>query len=138
MATKRKPKEKVTYHYGTGRRKRAAARVFICPGEGVFTVNHRPLEQFFSRLRSQIIARQALQITNNDTAFDLKVTVRGGGENGQAEAVRHGIARALVQFNPELKTELRAAGLITRDSRSVERKKVGLRKARRSRQYSKR
>lgn len=138
MATKRKTKEKITYHYGTGRRKRAAARVFIRPGEGAFIVNHRPLEQFFSRLRSQIIARQALQITKNDTAFDLKVTVRGGGENGQAEAVRHGIARALVQFNPELKTELRAAGLITRDSRSVERKKVGLRKARRSRQYSKR
>lgn len=138
MATKRKSKEKIEYHYGTGRRKCAAARVFIQPGSGAFTVNQRPLEQFFSRLRSQIIARQALQVVEKEGTFDLKVTVRGGGENGQAEAVRHGIARALTQFDPELKTVLRAAGLITRDPRAVERKKVGLRKARRSRQYSKR
>ena len=138
MATKRKPKEKVTYDYGTGRRKCAAARVFIRPGSGEFTVNERPLEQFFSRLRSQIIARQALLVAEKDGMFDLKVTVRGGGESGQAEAVRHGIARALTQFDPNLKPVLRAAGLITRDPRAVERKKVGLRKARRSRQYSKR
>ncbi|MCH9705785.1 MAG: 30S ribosomal protein S9 [Proteobacteria bacterium] len=135
---KKQSKAKITYDYGTGRRKTAAARVFIRPGSGNFTVNDRPLETFFSRLRSQIIARQALQVTEKEGQFDLLVTVRGGGESGQAEAVRHGIARALVQYNPELKTTLRTAGLITRDSRAVERKKVGLRKARRSRQYSKR
>lgn len=134
----KKTAPKIRYDYGTGRRKTAAARVFLRPGSGAFTVNDRPLEQFFSRLRSQIIARQALQITQSESIFDLKVTVRGGGESGQAEAVRHGIARALVVHNPDLKAALRAAGLITRDPRAVERKKVGLRKARRSRQYSKR
>ena len=136
MAAKKKPK--VEYHYGTGRRKNAAARVFVRPGSGAFTVNKRPLEQFFSRLRSQIIARQALQVAESEGTLDLLVTVRGGGESGQAQAVRHGIARALVAFNPDLKQPLRTAGLLTRDSRAVERKKAGLRKARRSRQYSKR
>lgn len=135
---KKKAKDAIKYDYGTGRRKTAAARVFMRPGKGGFTVNNRPLEQFFSRLRSQIIARQALVLAECQEQFDLVVTVRGGGESGQAEAVRHGIARALTRHNPELKPALKSAGLITRDSRAVERKKVGLRKARRSRQYSKR
>lgn len=127
-----------TYIYGTGRRKTAAARVFITPGKGAFTVNGRELTTFFPRLRSQIVAQQALQVAAAEGTFDLLVTVRGGGESGQAEAVRHGVARALVKHNPDHKPVLRAAGLITRDSRAVERKKTGLRKARRSKQYSKR
>jgi small subunit ribosomal protein S9 len=129
---------KIKYDYGTGRRKTAAARVFLAPGKGGFTVNNRELAHFFSRLRSQIVATQALQVANLEGKFDLKVTVRGGGESGQAEAVRHGVARALVAHNPDLKPALRAAGLMSRDPRAVERKKAGLRKARRSRQYSKR
>lgn len=124
--------------YGTGRRKTAVARVFLKNGKGDIKVNNKKLEDFFSRLRSKIVARQALRVVNGDDKFDFFVTVRGGGENGQAEAVRHGIARALVAHNPELKPPLRAAGLMSRDSRAVERKKAGLRKARRSRQYSKR
>lgn len=139
MATKKKTaRAKISYSYGTGRRKTAAARVFLHPGDGKFQVNKLPLEKFFSRLRSRIVASQALQVANADGAFDLMVTVRGGGESGQAAAVRHGVARALAQHDPALKPTLRAAGLITRDPRTVERKKVGLRKARRSRQYSKR
>lgn len=136
---KKQPAKKAdNYSYGTGRRKTASARVFLRPGSGAFMINKRPLEQFFTRLRSQIIARQALQLLDSEKQFDLMVTVKGGGENGQAEAVRHGCARALINFDPDLKPRLRGAGLVTRDSRAVERKKVGLRKARRSRQYSKR
>lgn len=133
-----KKSKKIKYDYGTGRRKTAAARVFIRPGNGVFTVNGLELTKFFPRLRSQIVARQALQVAAAEDSFDLLVTVRGGGESGQAEAVRHGVARALVQHNADNKPALRAAGLISRDSRAVERKKTGLRKARRSKQYSKR
>lgn len=138
MAKKKSKKEEVQQDYGTGRRKTATARVFLRPGKGAFTVNKRELKDFFSRLRSQIVARQALQVTETENQFDLSVSVRGGGESGQAEAVRHGVARALVVHNAELKPLLRSAGLISRDSRAVERKKAGQRKARRSRQYSKR
>lgn len=134
----KKKEKKIEQNYGTGRRKTAVSRVFLRPGTGTFTVNHKPLDQFFSRLSSQIVAKQALVLTELADSFDLYVTVRGGGESGQAEAVRHGIARALVEYNTDLKPALRSAGLMTRDSRSVERKKPGLRKARRSRQYSKR
>ena len=130
--------KKISYDYGTGRRKTATARVFMSPGKGAFTVNGLELNKFFPRLRSQIVAQQSLQVVEVEGTFDLLVTVRGGGESGQAQAVRHGIARALVQNNPDHKPALRAAGLITRDSRAVERKKTGLRKARRSKQYSKR
>lgn len=135
----RKPASKpVPAIYGTGRRKAAKSRVFMRKGKGVFTVNGKPVDEFFTRISSRIIARQALQVAGCDGVFDLYVTVRGGGENGQAEAVRHGVARALMIDNPDCKPELRKAGLVTRDSRAVERKKVGLRKARRAKQYSKR
>lgn len=124
--------------YGTGRRKTAVARVFLREGSGNITVNNMEMEKFFSRLRSKIVAKQALVVAERENQFNLFVTVRGGGENGQAEAVRHGIARALVAHDSTLKPALRMAGLMSRDSRAVERKKAGLRKARRSRQYSKR
>ena len=124
--------------YGTGRRKAAKSRVFLRPGKGGFQVNGKPVDEFFTRISSRIIARQALQVVGRDGAFDLFVTVRGGGENGQAEAVRHGVARALMSGDPDCKPALRKAGLVTRDSRAVERKKVGLHKARRAKQYSKR
>ena len=124
--------------YGTGRRKAAKSRVFLRPGKGGFQVNGKPVDEFFTRISSRIIARQALQVVGRDGAFDLFVTVRGGGENGQAEAVRHGVARALLAGDPDCKPALRKAGLVTRDSRAVERKKVGLHKARRAKQYSKR
>ena len=124
--------------YGTGRRKAAKSRVFLRPGKGGFQVNGKPVDEFFTRISSRIIARQALQVVGRDGAFDLFVTVRGGGENGQAEAVRHGVARALMAGDPDCKPALRKAGLVTRDSRAVERKKVGLHKARRAKQYSKR
>ena len=124
--------------YGTGRRKSAKSRVFLRPGKGRFVVNGKPVDDFFTRISSRIIARQALRVVGREEAFDLFVTVRGGGENGQAEAVRHGVARALMAGDPECKPDLRKAGLVTRDSRAVERKKVGLHKARRAKQYSKR
>ena len=124
--------------YGTGRRKSAKSRVFLRPGKGGFVVNGKPVDEFFTRISSRIIARQALRVVGREEAFDLFVTVRGGGENGQAEAVRHGVARALMAGDPECKPDLRKAGLVTRDSRAVERKKVGLHKARRAKQYSKR
>lgn len=126
------------YDYGTGRRKTATARVFLSKGKGGITVNGRDVDQFFCRLRSRIVARQALQVVECENKFNLKVTVRGGGESSQAEAVRHGTAQALAVHNPEFVKRLRAAGLMTRDSRTVERKKVGLHKARRAGQYSKR
>ena len=126
------------YYYGTGRRKSAVARVFLKPGKGQIIVNGKPIEQFFSRDTGRKIVRQPLELTKNVSTFDINVNVYGGGENGQAGAVRHGIARALVEFDAGLKPALSAAGLVTRDAREVERKKVGLHKARRRKQYSKR
>jgi small subunit ribosomal protein S9 len=126
------------YYYGTGRRKSAVARVFIKPGKGQFIVNGKPVDEFFSRQTGRMIVRQALEATKNSGAFDILVNVYGGGENGQAGAVRHGIARALIEFDAGLKPTLSAAGMVTRDAREVERKKVGLHKARRRKQYSKR
>jgi small subunit ribosomal protein S9 len=128
----------VTYNYGTGRRKTAVARVFIKPGTGNIVVNGKPVDEFFSRETGRMIVRQPLVLTNNVDRFDIMVNVTGGGESGQAGAVRHGITRALIDYSAELKPELRAAGFVTRDAREVERKKVGLRKARRAKQFSKR
>ncbi len=126
------------YYYGTGRRKSAVARVFIKPGKGQFIVNGKPVDEFFSRQTGRMIVRQALEATKNAASFDIMVNVFGGGENGQAGAVRHGIARALIEFDASLKPTLRTAGMVTRDAREVERKKVGLHKARRRKQFSKR
>jgi small subunit ribosomal protein S9 len=126
------------YYYGTGRRKSSTARVFIKPGKGAFIVNGKPVDQFFARETGRMIVRQPLELTKNMSTFDIKVNVRGGGENGQAGAVRHGLARALIEFDATVKPTLSAAGLVTRDAREVERKKVGLHKARRRKQYSKR
>ena len=126
------------YYYGTGRRKSAVARVFIKPGKGGFVVNGKPVDDFFARETGRMIVRQPLDLTKNLTSFDIKVNVYGGGENGQAGAVRHGIARALIEYDAALKPVLSTAGLVTRDAREVERKKVGLHKARRLKQFSKR
>ncbi len=128
----------VTYNYGTGRRKTAVARVFMKPGTGNIVVNGKPVDEFFSRETGRMIVRQPLVLTGNVDKFDIMANVTGGGESGQAGALRHGITRALVDYNVELKGELRTAGFITRDAREVERKKVGLRKARRAKQFSKR
>ncbi len=128
----------VHYNYGTGRRKSAVARVFMKPGNGNIQVNGKPVDVFFSRETNRMVVRQALELTSNGGAFDILVNVQGGGESGQAGAVRHGIARALVDYDAALKSPLRKAGLITRDAREVERKKVGLHKARRRKQFSKR
>ena len=127
-----------TYNYGTGRRKSAVARVFMKPGKGLITVNDRPVDEFFSRETGRMVVRQPLELTGNLTSFDIVVNIHGGGESGQAGAVRHGITRALIDFDPTLKPVLSNAGLVTRDAREVERKKVGLRKARRRKQFSKR
>jgi small subunit ribosomal protein S9 len=127
-----------SYYYGTGRRKSAVARVFIKPGSGNIVVNDKPIEQYFSRETGRMVVRQPLELTNNGATFDVLVNVMGGGESGQAGAVRHGITRALIDFNAELKPTLSAAGFVTRDAREVERKKVGLHKARRRKQFSKR
>ncbi|MDP5241365.1 30S ribosomal protein S9 [Uliginosibacterium sp. 31-16] len=126
------------YNYGTGRRKTAIARVFIKAGSGKIVVNGKPVDEFFSRETGRMIVRQPLQLTENTTSFDIMVNVIGGGESGQAGAVRHGITRALIDFSPELKPVLKKAGFVTRDAREVERKKVGFRKARRRKQFSKR
>ncbi|MDE1943318.1 MAG: 30S ribosomal protein S9 [Betaproteobacteria bacterium] len=126
------------YYYGTGRRKSAVARVFLKTGSGKFEVNGKTLDEYFSRETGRMVVRQPLELTNNLNGFDILVNVIGGGESGQAGAVRHGITRALIDFNPELKTALKQAGLVTRDAREVERKKVGLHKARRRKQFSKR
>ena len=126
------------YYYGTGRRKSSTARVFIKPGKGQFVVNGKPVDEFFARETGRMIVRQPLELTKNMATFDIKVNVQGGGENGQAGAVRHGLARALIEFDAALKPTLSAAHLVTRDAREVERKKVGLHKARRRKQYSKR
>jgi small subunit ribosomal protein S9 len=126
------------YNYGTGRRKSSVARVFIKRGTGKITINGRPIEQYFHRETGRMIARQPLELTNHATTFDVLVNVDGGGESGQAGAVRHGITRALIDYDATLKPVLSKAGLVTRDAREVERKKVGLRKARRRKQFSKR
>ena len=124
--------------YGTGRRKTSTARVFLTPGTGSITVNKRPLDTFFGRKTAQMIVRQPLELTQLGAAFDVNVTVTGGGTTGQAGAIRHGLTRALMQYDESLRPTLRKAGFVTRDAREVERKKVGLRKARRATQYSKR
>ena len=126
------------YYYGTGRRKSAVARVFLKPGKGGFVVNGKTLDQFFARETGRMVVRQPLELTKSAAGFDIMVNVYGGGESGQAGAVRHGIARALIEYDAALKGQLSAAGLVTRDAREVERKKVGLHKARRRKQYSKR
>ena len=126
------------YYYGTGRRKSAVARVFLKPGKGDFVVNGKPVDQFFGREPGRMVVRQPLELTKNLAAFDIMVNVYGGDESGQAGAVRHGISRALIEYDAALKPTLSAAGLVTRDAREVERKKVGLHKARRRKQYSKR
>ena len=126
------------YYYGTGRRKSAVARVFIKPGRGQIVVNGKPVDVFFARETGRMVVRQPLELTKNQASFDIMVNVFGGGESGQAGAVRHGITRALLEFDAALKPTLSAAGLVTRDAREVERKKVGLHKARRRKQFSKR
>ena len=128
----------ISYNYGTGRRKSAVARVFIKPGKGNIVVNDKPLDVFFSRETGRMVVRQPLELTDTLNKFDILVNVVGGGESGRAGAVRHGITRALIDYDATLKPALSKAGLVTRDAREVERKKVGLRKARRRKQFSKR
>ena len=125
-------------NYGTGRRKTSTARVFLSPGNGNITVNGRGLDQFFGRETARMVVRQPLVLTENLDKLDVKVTVAGGGNTGQAGAIRHGIARALLEYDEGLRASLRQAGLLTRDARMVERKKVGLHKARKRPQFSKR
>lgn len=127
-----------TYNYGTGRRKTSSARVFIKPGSGNIEVNGESLEQFFGRDTHQMIIKQPLAVADAEDRFDIKITVSGGGSSGQAGAVRHGLTRALMDYDDTLRPALRRAGYVTRDDRAVERKKVGLRKARKRPQYSKR
>ena len=141
MATKKAAKaaNKVEYKYGTGRRKTAAARVFLLPGKGEITINGKTVEQYFGgRETSWMVVRQPLEATESTGRFDIKITVAGGGPSGQAGAIRHGITRALMDYDESLRKPLRAAGFVTRDARAVERKKVGLHKARKGYQYSKR
>ncbi len=124
--------------YSTGRRKSSSARVYLTPGSGNILVNHRPLDQYFGRETARMIVRQPLQVADAENKFDIDVFVRGGGGSGQAGAIRHGISRALIQHDESLRKPLRKAGYVTRDAREVERKKVGLHKARKRPQYSKR
>ena len=126
------------YNYGTGRRKSSVARVFLKAGSGKIVVNDKPVDEYFSRETGRMIVRQPLVLTDNLDKFDIMVNVAGGGESGQAGAVRHGITRALIDMDAEMKPTLKAAGLVTRDAREVERKKVGFHKARRRKQFSKR
>jgi len=126
------------HNYGTGRRKSSAARVYLRKGKGAIVVNGKPLDEFFGRETSRMIVRQPLQLTEMADKFDVSVSVEGGGITGQAGAIRLGIARALVEYDETLKSPLRKAGFMTRDAREVERKKVGLHKARRATQFSKR
>lgn len=126
------------HYYGTGRRKTSAARVFLKPGSGEININGRSLEVFFGRETARMIVRQPLVTSDLDGKFDILVRVSGGGTTGQAGAIRHGITRALIAYDESLRPSLRKAGFVTRDARAVERKKVGLRKARRATQYSKR
>lgn len=128
----------MTQYYGTGRRKSSKARVYLTPGEGNITVNDRPLDEYFGRETARMVVRQPLELTELTEKFDLKITVRGGGGSGQAGAIRHGITRALMDYDETLRADLRRAGYVTRDARAVERKKVGLRKARKRPQFSKR
>ena len=128
----------IQQNYGTGRRKTSAARVFLRKGKGAIEVNGKSLEAFFGRETSCMIVRQPLELTQNTEKFDITVTVAGGGITGQAGAIRLGIARALIEYDETLKSPLRKAGFVTRDAREVERKKVGLHKARRATQFSKR
>ncbi|QJQ96421.1 MULTISPECIES: 30S ribosomal protein S9 [Halomonadaceae] len=125
-------------YYGTGRRKTSTARVFLKPGSGKITVNDLDLNSYFGRVTGRMVVRQPLELTETLNQFDVYVTVKGGGGSSQAGAIRHGITRALMNYNEELRKPLRAAGYVTRDAREVERKKVGLRKARRRPQFSKR
>ena len=125
-------------HYGTGRRKTSTARVYLQPGSGRITINDRPLEEFFGRETGRMIVRQPLETVQLADQFDIQAHVDGGGITGQAGAIRHGIARALIRYDETLRKPLRQAGFVTRDAREVERKKVGRRKARRGPQYSKR
>jgi small subunit ribosomal protein S9 len=127
-----------TQYYGTGRRKTSTARVFLTAGEGTITINKRPIEQYFGREVARMIVRQPLETTDLTDKFNINVTVKGGGSFGQAGAIRHGLTRALMEYDETLRGALRAAGYVTRDSREVERKKVGLRKARKKPQFSKR
>jgi len=127
-----------TQYYGTGRRKTSTARVYLSSGSGTITVNKRPLDGYFGREVARMIVRQPLELVEMAERFDIKVTVRGGGSFGQAGAIRHGITRALMEYDGELRAPLRKAGFVTRDAREVERKKVGLRKARKKPQFSKR
>ena len=126
------------YYYGTGRRKTSVARVFLKRGTGKIVVNGRPLDEYFARETGRMVVRQPLELTQNLDTFDVMVNVHGGGETGQAGAVRHGITRALIDYDAALKPSLSSAGLVTRDAREVERKKVGLHKARSRKQFSKR
>ncbi|HER34758.1 MAG: 30S ribosomal protein S9 [Halothiobacillaceae bacterium] len=128
----------MTQNYGTGRRKRSSARVFLRPGTGNITVNGKRLEEFFGRETAQMVVRQPLELLELGDKFDVVATVAGGGPSGQAGAVRHGLTRALMDYDESHRPQLREAGYVTRDARQVERKKVGLRKARRSVQFSKR
>ena len=125
-------------YYGTGRRKSSTERVFMKPGKGNITINNRALDVFFGRKTAQMIVRQPLELTQHTETFDVNVTVKGGGTTGQAGAIRHGLTRALMKYDESLRGSLRKAGFVTRDAREVERKKVGLRKARRATQFSKR
>lgn len=125
-------------YYSTGRRKSSSARVFLRPGSGSITVNTRPLDEYFGRETSCMVVRQPLETVEMTENFDIVVTVKGGGDTGQAGAIRHGITRALMEYDESLRGSLRKAGFVTRDAREVERKKVGLRKARRRPQFSKR
>nr|WP_314264372.1 30S ribosomal protein S9 [uncultured Moellerella sp.] len=125
-------------YYGTGRRKSSSARVFMKPGSGNITINQRTLEQYFGRETARMVVRQPLELVEMLGKVDLYITVKGGGISGQAGAIRHGITRALMVYDESLRSDLRKAGFVTRDARSVERKKVGLRKARRRPQFSKR
>ncbi len=126
------------YNYGTGRRKSSVARVFLKKGNGDITVNGKPIDKYFARETGRMVARQPLELTGMSGAFNIMVNVAGGGETGQAGAVRHGITRALIDYDATLKPTLSKAGLVTRDAREVERKKVGFHKARRRKQFSKR
>lgn len=125
-------------NYGTGRRKTSTARVFLKPGSGNITINGRTLDEYFGRETSRMVVRQPLELVEAIDKFDVNVTVKGGGASGQAGAIRHGITRALMDYSEELRSPLRKAGYVTRDARQVERKKVGLRKARKRPQFSKR
>ena len=126
------------YDYGTGRRKTATARVFVTGGSGRILVNSVPLDEFFGRETARMIVRQPLELAELTDKLDLRISVKGGGDSGQAGAIRHGVARALVDYDESLRSPMRQAGFLTRDARAVERKKVGLRKARKRPQYSKR